>query len=270
MLRRIAVVAVIAAVVAACATSPLGRRQLQLFPDGQMQQMGVNAFQELKSKQKAVGDDAVTRYVRCVADAIVEVVPRKYAVDGGWEVQVFEDDTANAFALPGGKIGVHTGLLEVAENPAQLAAVIGHEVAHVMADHGNERMSQQFAASAGLAVAQAIAGANSPEKRQALSLLGLGAQVGVLLPYSRLHESEADLIGLDLMANAGFDPGESVELWRNMAKDSSGKAPPEFLSTHPSHGTRIQDLEAHLPEATKLYRQARQQGRRPQCRAVSP
>jgi predicted Zn-dependent protease len=177
---------------------------------------------------------------------------------------VFEDDTANAFALPGGKIGVHTGLLEVAKTQDQLAAVLGHEVSHVLAGHSNERVSAEFAAQAGMAALQAVADASNPMHGRALALLGTGAQVGILLPYSRAHESEADLMGLDLMARAGFDPRQSIALWRNMASAGGGQ-PPEFLSTHPSHQTRIRDLEARIPQALPLQEQARARGRRPAC-----
>ncbi|WP_440996558.1 M48 family metallopeptidase [Arhodomonas sp. SL1] len=270
MLRRLLVTVIVAAVVVACATSPTGRRQLQLFPPGQMQAMGAAAFAEMKEEQPVVRNREVTGYVRCVTDAVTEVLPARYRLDEGWEVEVFDDDRANAFALPGGKIGVHAGMLELAETPDQLAAVIGHEIAHVMADHSNERMSQQFAVGSGLAVAGVIAGSGDGDRQQALALLGLGAQVGVLLPFSRLHESEADEIGLELMARAGFDPREAVALWRNMSEEAEGRAPPEFLSTHPSHGTRIEDLQARMPRALDLYRSARAEGREPRCVRVVP
>ncbi|MQM40045.1 Beta-barrel assembly-enhancing protease [wastewater metagenome] len=270
MLRQLAIATVVALLVVACATSPTGRRQLQLFPAGQMQAMGVAAFKEMKDEKPVLDNKAVTGYVRCVADAITAVVPQRYQPDGDWEVRVFDLDSANAFALPGGKIGVHRGLLEVAKSPDQLAAVIGHEVGHVMADHSNERMSQQFAVGTGLAVAGIIAGNGDGDRQQALALLGLGAEVGVLLPFSRLHESEADTIGLELMARAGFDPRESVALWENMEAESKGAQPPEFLSTHPSHDSRIDGLQSDMPRAMSLYRQAQESGRRPGCKRVTP
>jgi predicted Zn-dependent protease len=142
--------------------------------------------------------------------------------------------------------------------------VIGHEVAHVVAQHANARVSSAYAAEAGLALANVLAGAASPQKQQLLALLGLGAQVGVLLPYGRAQESEADLLGLDLMAHAGFDPRESVQLWKNMARAGGGQ-PPEFLSTHPSGRTRINDLNSRMPHALSLYEQARAQGKSPDC-----
>lgn len=247
---------------AACTTSPLGRQQLVLFPEADMQQMGVTAFQEMRQQLPQATDPAVTRYVRCVVDAVLAVTPG--ANGQAWEVQVFRDDSANAFALPGGKIGVHTGLLDVAETQDQLAAVIGHEIAHVLAKHSNERFSQQALVSTGLQAAQILGGTPTPAKQQLMGLLGLGAQVGILLPYSRTQESESDLLGLDLMAAAGFDPRASIALWRNMAKAGNG-APPEFLSTHPSGTTRMEALQARMPQALEIYEQARASGRRQSC-----
>jgi predicted Zn-dependent protease len=183
---------------------------------------------------------------------------------GDWEVTVFEQDQVNAFALPGKKIGIYTGLLDVAKNQHQLATVVAHEVGHVLAQHGNERMSTQFATSTGLDLVAMLAGSETTTKRTALGLLGLGAQVGVLLPFSRAQETEADVMGLELMARAGFDPGESVDLWRNMIAESEG-APPEFLSTHPSGESRIDVLQRHLPEARNLAERARAAGRSPDC-----
>ncbi len=225
--------------------------------------MGLSAYEELKKNSPLSGDEDVISYVRCVSNAITNELEGSYA-NTIWEVNVFKDDTANAFALPGGKIGVHTGLLKVAVNQDQLATVLGHEVAHVLARHGNERVSTQFATKTGLDVVAAISGEPSPEKSTLLGLLGAGAQFGILLPYSRLQESEADLIGIDLMAKAGFDPRESVELWRNMGKGGGGQ-PPEFMSTHPSHSTRISDLQERMEKAMTHYDQARIQKKTPNC-----
>ncbi|MCB1754692.1 MAG: M48 family metallopeptidase [Gammaproteobacteria bacterium] len=246
----------------ACAVSPTGQRQLKLFPDAQMAQMGVAAYAEMKENTPVTKDAKVTRYVNCVARAITEALPEK----SDWEVNVFEDDQVNAFALPGGKIGVYTGLLKVAENQDQLATVLGHEVAHVLADHGNARVSATYATQAGVALATiiGIASTNDPQKRQLLGLLGVGAQVGILLPYGRSQETEADILGLDLMAKAGFDPRQSVPLWENMKK-AGGAGGPEFLSTHPANETRIQNLNARMDKALALRSKARAQGRRPRC-----
>lgn len=245
---------------AACATSPTGRSQLRLFPDAEMAKMGAAAYDEMQKEMKVSGDAAATAYVRCVARLVTAEVEGKYA-GTAWEVTLFEEPTANAFALPGGKIGVHTGLLAVAKNQSQLATVLGHEVSHVLAEHGNERISTQYATQASISAVEAVTGGPSPAKSQVLGMLGVGA---VILPFSRAQESEADAMGLDLMAKAGFDPQESVKLWRNMEAAGGGQ-PPEFLSTHPSHGTRIQDLQARMPGAVLLQTGARQRGKNPSC-----
>ncbi len=248
---------------ASCATSPLGRSQLQLFSEDTMSEMGAAAFQNLKSEKRGESDKDDAEYVSCVAQQVIRALPASQA--SGWEVQVFADDTPNAFALPGRKVGVHSGLLAVAKNQHQLATVIGHEIAHVNAQHGNERMSNTYAAEAGLQMAGALLGnPGSKESQTVMALLGVGAQVGVLLPFSRAQESEADLLGLDLMARAGFDPAESVPLWENMAAAADG-SPPEFLSTHPGPGGRIQALNARIPAAKRLQQTAIAEGRRPDC-----
>ncbi|MDN5850842.1 MAG: M48 family metallopeptidase [Nitrococcus sp.] len=248
---------------AACETSPTGRSQLMLFPEDQVQAMGVQAYKEMQQKLPGVDDPEVTSYVRCVADAITHVIPGKYGKTK-WEVTVFASDQVNAFALPGGKIGVYSGLLKVAQTPAQLAAVIGHEVGHVLAEHSNERLSTNFATQMGLNLLSIAVGAGGFLNQQALALLGLGAQVGIILPFSRTQESEADEIGQKLMARAGFDPRQSIELWQNMSK-SGGERPPQFLSTHPSPTTRIDELRDQLPQAMNLYERAQFEGRDPQC-----
>ena len=259
---RTAVVVAAALGLASCAVSPTGRDQLVMFSPSDMNQMGAAAFDEIKAETPAAGA-YLSRYVECVANAVVAVLPGDQAQ--GWEVEVFDKDEPNAFALPGKKIGVFKGLLDVADRQDQLAAVIGHEIGHVLAQHGNERMSSQFVVGAGLTVAVIMMRRReSYEGRQAMALLGLGAQVGILLPYSRSHESEADRIGLELMAKAGFDPAASVELWQNMSR-LGGARPPEFLSTHPSNRTRIRALQAQVPGAMSAYREARAAGRVPRC-----
>lgn len=248
--------------ISACATSPTGRSQLQFFPESQMRSMGVDAYEQMRADEPTIETGPVVDYVQCVTDAIIPHIPAGYG-DNGWEVTVFESEAVNAFALPGGKIGVYTGLLRVAENQDQLATVIGHEIAHVMAEHANERMSTQFATVVGLGALQVAAG-DDPERQRLMAALGVGAQVGIILPFSRLHESEADDIGLELMATAGFNPEQSVDLWRNMA-EAGGRTPPEFLSTHPSRDRRIADLQAAMPRALYLYEQAQEAGRVPGC-----
>ena len=201
----------------------------------------------------------------CVADAVTTALPSD-VTHYEWEVIVFQDDTANAFALPGGKIGVHTGLLDVAEGQDQLAAVIGHEVAHVLAHHGNERMSQQQLARIGLQAAGAYVDPSTALGQVGLAALGLGAQFGILMPFSRQQESEADTYGLRLSAAAGFDPEASVPLWENMALASEGARPPEFLSTHPDPLSRIGALRRQIPKVLPAYHAVVDAGRRPRCR----
>jgi predicted Zn-dependent protease len=251
----------------ACSTSPTGRKQLAFMPESQMSQMGLQAFQSLKEKTPIETDSKTNRYVKCVTDPLLSVAGKVEGVSN-WEVVVFKDESANAFALPGGRIGVHTGLLKVAKTPDQLAAVLGHEVGHVMAKHGNERVSQGLTAQGlqiGASMVLASNGQLDKKSQIIVAGIGIGTQFGVLLPFSRVHESEADVIGLELMAKAGFNPSESVELWKNMAAASGGKQPPEFLSTHPSNQTRIKNLSNHIPKVQAYYDTAKNNGRAPKC-----
>ncbi len=247
--------------ISACTTSPTGRKQLKLFPESQMTEMGIASYGQMKKKTPLSKDKSTLKYVNCVARAITNETKSAYQ----WEVNVFADKAINAFALPGGKMGVYTGLLKVANNQHQLAAVLGHEVAHVLANHGNERVSVAFAADSGLKLAQVVAGGATQQQSQVLALLGLGAQVGVLLPYGRTQESEADVLGLMYMARAGFDPRQSVNLWQNMGK-AGGAKPPELLSTHPSNATRISALNSQMNKAMSTYKNARASGKKPNCR----
>jgi len=251
-------------VLVSCATSPLGRRQMMMMPDAQLNQMGIKSFAAYKQKLPIEKDSTTNRYVRCIANAILTAanLPANQ-----WEVVVFRDDSANAFAVPGNKIGVHTGLIDISENQHQLAAVIGHEVSHVLAKHSNERASQGALLNTGLSVAQQLllggSNAGSATNQMAMNALALGSKFGVMLPFSRIHESEADEHGLYLMSAAGFDPRESVRLWQNMSK--GGAKPPEFLSTHPSGQTRISRLNQAMPKALRNYNQAQASGRKPRC-----
>ncbi len=256
----------IALVLCSCATSPEGRSQLKLLPDEQINSMGVQSFEQIKQDTPETKNENMRAYVQCIADAIIPQLDENND-PALWEVRVFADEQANAFALPGNKIGVYEGLFKYAVNQHQVATVMGHELAHVIAQHGNERVSDQLAAQAGLAIAAiALGTSDSSDDNKALILagLGLGVQYGVILPFSRTHESEADLIGLELMASSGFNPRESVKLWENMAK--AGGQPPEFLSTHPSSSTRIKDLNARMPRALDAYNKAQAKNRKPNCR----
>ena len=250
-----------------CATNPSGRNALILIDDASMSQMGATAFTELKGKQRVSSDRRLQGYAECVARKLIVEMPSPWA-QGQWEVVVFEDDSANAFALPGGKVGVHTGLLRVAEDEDQLASVIGHELAHVWSRHGAERVSQQFAAQAALTAVEAYGSSRGSENSgTVMAMLGLGAQVGVLLPFSRRHESEADFLGQDLMTSAGYDPAAAARLWANMRRANGGK-PPEFLSTHPDPERREQRLaeRAATPKLQQRMAAARAQGKGPGCR----
>lgn len=242
----------------ACATSPTGRSQLKIFPSSEVAQMGSAAYAEMREQQPLISSGPMADYVRCVADPMIR------GVGGDWEVTLFDDEQVNAFALPGNKIGIYRGLLGVAENQHQLAAVIGHEIAHVQADHGNERISTQFATQAGMELAGAVA-SGTAYGNQVMAALGVGAQVGVLLPFSRAQETEADIIGLQIMADAGFDPEQSIDLWRNMNAAAEGDRPPDFLSTHPGPRARIDVLEENMPDALARRERARAAGRIPDC-----
>lgn len=247
--------AVLLPFLAACDQTPTGRNQLALVPEPIMRDLGQDAFEQMKQGQTVVTDATVRTRVECIAGRIVEVAERRYPGSdspGVWEIVVFENDTPNAFALPGGRIGIHTGILEVAETPGQLAAIIGHEVGHLLADHGNERLTQQLGIKAGLVL---IGMFGEIESQQLLQALGLGAQLGIVLPFSRAHEREADEMGLTLMAAAGFPPAENVALWQNMARQADNQ-PMEFLSTHPGHESRINMLQHQLNTVEPLYRQA--------------
>ena len=247
-----------------CATSPEGRHQFKLLPEAQMNAMGAQSFEQIKQQTPLSKDQNINQYVLCIANKIIPQV-KQNPDPRSWEVQVFDDAQANAFALPGYKIGVYTGLLKYAKNQDQLAAVMGHEIAHVIANHSNERVSSQIATQAGMEIASAVLGATQDSNNaMILAGLGLGVQYGITLPYSRSHESEADLIGLDLMAKAGFNPQESVALWKNMSQ--AGASPPEFMSTHPSSDTRIKQLKERIPKASIAYQQAVSRGQRAMCK----
>ncbi len=229
------------------------------MPDAQINQMGLQAFDSLKKEKTISNNGQYNQVANCIAGAITQ------QIGGQWEVVVFEDASPNAFALPGNKIGIHSGMLKLINNQDQLAAVIGHEIGHVLAKHSNERASQEMAVNQGMNVVQAVAAPQSALGQTAVGLLGVGAQYGILMPYSRVHESEADIIGVDLMAKAGFDPRQSISLWQIMDQASHGQQPIEFMSTHPSHATRIQDLEKHMPQAMGLFQQAQSMGKQPRC-----
>jgi len=245
-----------AAALAACATVPYtNRHQFNVISAAEEDKLGLQAWQEILSKAK-LSEDAQ-------ASALVERVGRRIAdasAQPGYDWQfklIDEPGTVNAFCLPGGRVAVYSGILPVTENEAGLAVVMAHEVAHALAHHGAERMSQGGLVRLGGAALQAgMAGKDPAAQKQVLNAFGLGTSVGVLLPFSRSHEAEADRIGLILMAKAGYDPRAGVTLWQKMAAANS-KAPLEFLSTHPAGDHRIKEIEQHLPQVMPLYAQAR-------------
>ncbi len=235
-----------------CATAPYtNRSQFIVVSQSQENSLGVQAYKEVLSKAKITHDPTLVDPVREVGERIAKAANMP---GHQWEFSVIDDPkTVNAFALPGGKIAVYTGLFPVAQDSAGLAAVLAHEVGHVLARHAAERMSQNMAVqvvATGLSVGL---GSQSPAAREGImQAFGLGAQVGVLLPFSRTQEAEADHIGLILMAKAGYDPHAALELWRRFEKDEK-QTPPEYLSTHPSYGTREHNISQWLPEAERYY-----------------
>lgn len=214
--------------------------------------MGAEAYQEILKKSKISTDPALNEQVTRVGRRIAEATGK---TDFQWEFKVIDDKQVNAFCLPGGKVAVYTGILPITRDDAGLAAVLGHEVAHAVARHGGERVSQQMGVSAALQVIQIGLGGNTAFAQQATALLGAGASVGVLMPWGRAQESEADHLGLIYMAKAGYHPSAAKELWVRMEAAGRGAAkPPEFLSTHPSEATRIKQIEGWMPEAMGYYR----------------
>lgn len=253
----------IAWLVASCSTSPTGRRQLTVFSEEKMEQMGAQSFAQIKAQTPPSRDPEAIRIINCVANTIVERLPAGDR-SHGWEVWVFDGNMVNAFALPGRKIGVYEGIFRAARNQDQLAAVIGHEIAHVTSHHANERVSTASTVQNMVGLAQAAAGGSQTASGQIAGLLGAGAQVGVILPFNRKQESEADVVGMDYMAKAGFDPRATIPLWENMAAIGNDK-PPEFLSTHPSDETRKRTLTERIPVAMTFYEEAQGRGIRPDC-----
>lgn len=249
----------------ACSTVPVtGRQQLDLVPSEQIMSMSAEQYQQFLSEHEVITGTAESQRVKTVGKRISEAAEAYLAEQNksdllkgyNWEFNLIKDDSANAWAMPGGRVAVYTGLLPIAQNESGLATIMGHEIAHAVAQHGNERMSQALLTQLGGA-ALSIALSQNPSKTNELFMAayGIGTQVGVLLPYSRLHESEADHLGLIFMAMAGYDPREAIDFWLRMEAESKGGSPPEFLSTHPTHETRIDQIKDLMPEAMEYYRQ---------------
>ena len=251
-------------ILASCATSPTGRSQMIWKSDAELEAQSARAFNQMRASMPLSTDRKKIDFVACVTEAVVAVLePPLDEIE--WELAVFESESVNAFAMPGGKIGVFTGILEITENEHQLATVIGHEIAHVTARHSNERASRSSLTGVGINVAAIIlGGGHRGATYTAQQALGAGAAVGISLPHTRSQESEADIIGIEYMAKAGFDPRESVPLWQRMDA-SSDKAPAEFLSTHPANETRIENLVSEWQKTLPFYNAAVAEGREPNC-----
>ncbi|MBY0421845.1 MAG: M48 family metallopeptidase [Parvularculaceae bacterium] len=235
-----------AALVGCAYNEELGRSQLSFVPGEQMASLGSTAWQDVKSKQKVSTDPRYTGRLNRVAPRILQAAGED---PSQWDWAVFDTKELNAFALPGRHFGINTGIMDIMDNDAQLATVVGHEVAHVRANHSGERYSQSVGSSLALSAAQAAIGSGSQSGQLALAALGVGAQYGVLLPFSRKHELEADRLGVQYMYRAGYDPNEALRFWTKMA-DKGGAKPPAWMSTHPTDAQRIQqirDIIATLP-----------------------
>jgi predicted Zn-dependent protease len=242
---------------AGCATAPYtGRHQLLITSEGSETRMGFQAFEQIKRKYRISQDPETNALVTRVGRRIAAAAQRP---DYRWEFVVFEGKEANAFCLPGGKVGVFTGILKYTRDEAGMATVISHEVAHALARHAGERMSQSMLAQAGgLGLGVALGGAGSAAGSAIMQGYSLGTQLGILLPYSRNQEYEADRIGVILMAKAGYDPVHALDFWRRMMIGEKGSKVPEFMSTHPNDASRLRELQAFLPEARRYYMPPRQ------------
>ena len=245
-----------------CAKVPItGRKQVNLVSTQELQSSSLKQYNQFLKQHEVIKNTQELRQLKAVGADIADAVETYLRNNGyknrieefDWEFNLVKDDAVNAWAMPGGKIVFYSGIMDICQNKKGIAVVMGHEIAHAVARHGNERMSQMLAAQLG-GVALSAALSEEPEQTQNLIMraYGVGAQVGVMLPFSRLHESEADQMGLTFMAMAGYDPHAAVNFWQRM-HEQSGKSPPEFLSTHPSHESRIADLRKHMDEAMKYY-----------------
>jgi len=235
--------------VTACSTSPMGRNQATIFSEDTIRRQGEAAYSDIRRSEVPGTDPRQRHLVSCVTNRILNAMTDEERKDYNWEASLFERDVANAFALPGGKMGVYSGLFKYALNEHQLAAVMSHEVSHVLSGHSNEGASRSVLKDVGMLIGQ-VAGLPT----QTLSTIDIATELGLFLPFNRAQETEADQLGLMLMARAGFDPEESIYLWRNMS--GAGTRLPEMLSTHPSPESRIEDLQALMRPAKVLYEAA--------------
>ena len=262
MYKKIVAFVIAVVIMVGCTTVPItGRRQLSLVSDAEMMSMSYEAYDQFLKEHKLSRNAQATAMVKRVGKRIENAVEQYMAANGlqseldgyKWEFNLIEDDQVNAFAMAGGKTVVYEGILPVAQNETGLAVVMGHEIAHAIAKHGNERMSQALVQQFGGQTLSALAGAQPGTAANLLmAAYGVGSQLG-MLKYGRDQESEADRLGLIFMAMAGYDPQQAIPFWQRM-EAQGGAAPPEFLSTHPSAGTRVADLKKHMPEALKYYK----------------
>ena len=253
-------------VLAGCTTVPItGRSQFNTIPDSMINSMSLEQYNTfLRNPETKLSTDPektamVQRVGLRIASAVEQYMTennmRDHIAGYQWEFNLVDNKDKNAWAMPGGKVVVYTGILEVAQSEAGLAVVMGHEIAHAIAKHGSERMTQGLAvALGGVALNEAMRDQPSKTRQIFLASYGVGATVGIMLPYSRTHENEADRMGLIFMAMAGYPPEEAVGFWQRMAQSKDGGQPPEFLSTHPADQTRIQNIQNHLYEARRYYR----------------
>ena len=252
--------------VSACSTVPVtGRKQLRLIPSSTMLPMSFQQYDEFLKSHKISTNKEQVRLVKRVGNRIQKAVEEYFVErdmsyqlkDYAWEFNLVESSEVNAWCMPGGKVVVYTGILPMTKDEAGLAVVMGHEIAHAIAAHGNERMSQGLAVQmGGMALSTALAEKPGKTRQLWMAAFGLGSQFGVMLPYSRLHESEADHLGLVFMAMAGYDPNHAIGFWQRMAQGKGGKAPPEFMSTHPASETRISKIRALIPEVMPYYKKS--------------
>lgn len=261
---RLVMLAALSFVFITCSTVPItGRKQLSLIPSSQILGMSYSEYDNFLKSNKLSTDQQATAMIKRVGGRIQGAVERYFKEKGleeelknyRWEFNLVEDKQVNAWCMPGGKVVFYTGILPITQTEEGVAVVMGHEIAHAVAEHGNERLSQGLLAQLG-GVALDVALRDKPAETRNLwmSAYGLGATVGVLLPFGRTQESEADHLGLIFMAMAGYNPQEAVSFWQRMAAKKGGQAPPEFLSTHPSDETRIKDIQARMPEAMQYYK----------------
>lgn len=262
---KLLILLIFAISIVSCSTSPTGRVQLILKSDAELEAQARSTFNAYRATLPLATDRAKIDFVACVAQAVVAELDPPYS-EIEWELAIFEQNQINAFAMPGGKIGVYTGILEVTENANQLAAVIGHEIAHVTAKHVNERASRGALTGIGIeALAVIMGGGYTGGAYTAQEVMKAGAALGMDLPMGRGQESEADVVGLEYMAKAGFDPRAAVDLWQNMSA-LGGKKPPEHLSTHPASETRIENLISEWQKTLPIYNQALADGKSPNCK----